>query len=225
MSTTGTDQGVLDTRDMNVVHVGFRREYRLAPGLVRGVAAGDTARSAVVADHLQLCLDLLHHHHTGEDRLLWPRLLERVPEELAPIVHLMESHHEQVHGYMETVQELLPSWRASADPATGERLATALDGLYAILDEHLTAEEQRLLPIAARHISEAEWSQLGEEGFAAMPKSRIPLVFGMLMYEGDPEVIQQMLSHAPLLPRLLMPLLAPRAFRRYALRIHGTATP
>ena len=34
-----------------------------------------------------------------------------------------------------------------------------------------------------------------------------------------------MLSHAPLLPRLLMPHLAPRAYARYARRLHGTTTP
>ena len=34
-----------------------------------------------------------------------------------------------------------------------------------------------------------------------------------------------MLAHAPLVPRLLMPHLAPRAYARYARRVHGTATP
>ncbi len=45
------------------------------------------------------------------------------------------------------------------------------------------------------------------------------------MYRADPEVIRGMLSHAPLVPRLLMPWLAPRAYARYARRLHGTATP
>ena len=56
-------------------------------------------------------------------------------------------------------------------------------------------------------------------------KSQLPLVFGMLQYEGDPDVIAMMLAHAPAPARLLMPFLAPRAFARYAVRVHGTATP
>ena len=47
----------------------------------------------------------------------------------------------------------------------------------------------------------------------------------MVMYRADPEVIRGMLSHAPLLPRLVMPLLAPRTYARYARRLHGTTTP
>jgi hypothetical protein len=45
------------------------------------------------------------------------------------------------------------------------------------------------------------------------------------MYEGDPQVIALMLSHAPLLPRLVLPALARSAYARYARRVHGTATP
>jgi hypothetical protein len=60
---------------------------------------------------------------------------------------------------------------------------------------------------------------------AGLRKSQLPLVFGMLQYQGDPEVIAMMLSHAPGPARLLMPFLAPRAFARYSRRVHGTATP
>jgi len=44
---------------------------------------------------------------------------------------------------------------------------------------------------------------------AVIAKSKLPLVFGMFMYEGDPTVLRMMLSTAPALPRLLMPRIAP----------------
>lgn len=93
MSTTSLDTTLVDTREMNAVHSAFRREFRLAGGLIRQVGPGDTARAAVVGAHLALIERLLHHHHTSEDTLLWPLLLERVPVELAPIVRLMEAQH------------------------------------------------------------------------------------------------------------------------------------
>jgi hypothetical protein len=34
----------VDTRDMLVIHTSLRREYRLAPALVRAVAPGDMTR-------------------------------------------------------------------------------------------------------------------------------------------------------------------------------------
>src|ERR687885_1972473 len=100
----------IDTREMVVVHTAFRRELGAAPELVRGVAAGDRARAQVVGDHVQLLLDMLHHHHVGEDELLWPKLLERVPEELVPVVHLMEGQHELIAQELDTAATVLPGW-------------------------------------------------------------------------------------------------------------------
>jgi hypothetical protein len=43
-----------DAFDMAIAHRAFRNELYNAPGLVRDVEAGDTARSAVVGAHLEL---------------------------------------------------------------------------------------------------------------------------------------------------------------------------
>lgn len=215
----------VDTRDMIVVHTAFRREYRLAPGLVRGVAAGDQKRADVVADHLELMTAMLHHHHVSEDRLLWPTLLSRVPAELAPTVNVMEEQHDRIHVANDRVSAELARWRAGASERDREQLAMALEEVNAALAEHLAAEEEHILPLAAQTMTAAEWQALGEAGMGGIKKSRLPLAFGMLQYEGDPEVISMMLSHAPALARLLMPFMAPRAFARYAKRLYGTATP
>lgn len=219
-NTEGTD-----TRDMVVVHTALRREFRLAPGLVRRTPAGDVDRASTVAEHLELINSFLHLHHTEEDRLLWPKLLDRVPTELAGITTLMRSQHGQIHDLIGSAQALVPLWRSTADAAQRDELADSLEQLSVVLDEHLGAEEQHILPLAARWLSASEWQQLGEQAMAELPRNRLPLLFGMFMYEGDPEVIRSMLAHAPLLPRLLMPVLAPRAYARYARRVHGTATP
>ena len=51
------------------------------------------------------------------------------------------------------------------------------------------------------------------------------LIFGMFAYEGDPEVLTTMLHSAPPPARVIVPLLAPRIYARYAKRIHGTPRP
>jgi hemerythrin-like domain-containing protein len=215
--TTGTD-----TRDMLVVHDSIRRQFGQAPVLVRGVTPGDSGRADVVADHVELLRDLLHHHHTGEDRLLWPVLRPRLPAEVAGTVALMESQHKGIAEAQQTVGAAVTAWRQSAGAAERESLATALEELTERITEHLAAEEQHILPLAARYMTQEEWQRLGEEGIGGLPTKRLPLVFGMVMYEADPEVIRAMLSHAPLVPRLLMPHLAPRVYARYARRLHGT---
>ena len=214
-----------DVRVMAVIHSLYRRELRLAPGLLRAVAAGDTARARVVADHLDLVGRHLHHHHTLEDRMLWPLLLERVPDELAPIVHLMESQHARVDGLIEEIDTLLPGWTRTADAATAARLADLFDTLCVHLVEHLDAEEQRLLPLAARCLTQAEWDHMGEVARREAPRKDGLLALGMFQHEGDPEVFASMIGDAPGPVRWLLPRLARRAFRRHALAVHGTATP
>lgn len=215
----------IDTSVMPTVHTLFRREIRLAGGVVRRVPDGDVKRAGVVADHLDLVARTLHEHHTAEDELLWPKLLERVPTELAPIVRLMESQHGQVDALLGEIGEVRPRWAATADPADRNRLADLFDQLYVHLAEHLDAEEERLLPIAARAVTQAEWEELGVRARQDQGLAEGVLVFGMIDYEGDPAVVAQMLAEAPAPVRWLVPKLGRRAFRRRALVIHGTATP
>jgi hemerythrin-like domain-containing protein len=223
--TTGLPSTTIDTRDMNAVHTMFRREFRLAPGVVRAVDDGDTDQARVVADHLEFLTTVLHHHHVGEDELLWPKLLARVPEELAPIVHLMEAQHERVGDLLAQLEQLRPRWRATARPTDRDELARVLDELYISLAEHLEAEEERLLPIAARTVTEAEWHQLAEAGVDKLRRQDMPLVLGMVQYEGDPEVVAGIVKGTPVLIRWIVPRLSRRAFRKHALAVHGTATP
>jgi hemerythrin-like domain-containing protein len=139
----------IDTREMVVVHTAFRREFAEAPALIRAVPAGNRERAQRVGDHLQLMLEMLHHHHDGEDRLLWPKLLDRVEADLRPVIELMERQHEGIHAELERATELLGRWREAAEEDDREQLAACVERLTALLEEHLAAEEERLLPLAA----------------------------------------------------------------------------
>jgi len=214
-----------DTRIMPVIHTLFRRELRLAGGLLRSVTAGDTARAAVVADHLDLVGTVLHHHHTAEDDLLWPLLLERVPDDLAPIVHLMESQHGRVEQLLGDIRPLLAQWRRTAAASERDAMASLYDELYVALAEHLDAEEQRLLPIAARSMTQQEWERMGEVARAGTPKDQQFVVLGMIAYDGGPEGVALLMHGAPPPVRWLVPRLGTRAYRRHAMRVYGTATP
>lgn len=216
---------LVDTSVMPTLHTFFRRELRLAGGVIRGVAEGDRTRAEIVCDHLDFLARSLHHHHTVEDELLWPKLLERVPEELAPIVHLMEFQHERVNGLIQEIGSVLPAFRSTAAVESRDRLADLFDSLYVHLVEHLDAEEERLLPIAARTLTQAEWDAMGEAGRNGTPRKELALLLGMYQYEGAPEAIAEMLAEAPAPVRWIVPRLSRRAFRKHAVRIHGTATP
>jgi hemerythrin-like domain-containing protein len=211
-----------DVRDMYVVHRAFRRELRLIPGLVRAVAPGDTARAAVLARHARMCLQGLHLHHTGEDELLWPLLLERCPPD-ADLVHRMEAQHEQVEHLTGLLGPALDRWEVEARPAVGEEVASTVDALRTVLLEHLEEEEREILPLAERHVTQAEWSRLGEHGKGQMAVRDLPLLFGSLLEECSPEERAMMLGVVPLPVRLLLRSVLAGRYRRYVRRVRGTA--
>ena len=217
--------GLTDVRMMVVAHTSFRRELKLAAPAVHSVLPGDTRRARQVADHVDLWLGLVHHHHSIEDELLWDRLVDRVEEQLEPLVQLMEAQHRAVALLLDESPPLVLAWRASASSADRERLATHLAELSSALCEHLDAEETRVLPLMAEHIKPEEWEEFTERGMEAIPKGMLLTGFGMMLYEGDPDVLALEIDKLPAPLRPILPGLARHAFRRYARRIHGTATP
>ncbi|GAA4587122.1 hypothetical protein GCM10023194_35150 [Planotetraspora phitsanulokensis] len=225
-SAVGITSGpYFDGREMYMLHDMFRREFGLMPGLVRGVTAGDLERAQIIASHVESVSTLLHHHHHSEDEFVWPMLAERVPAELEPFVHLMEDQHEKVAKVAAEVDEAIAAWR---DLATGESrqvLAEALDRLLPLLREHLEAEEEHVVPLMESHITATEWNQMVQAGAAQADPEGLPLGFGMLMYEGDPEVVDIAIANMPPEARPLIRQVATEAFAAYAERVHGTPTP
>ncbi len=215
----------VDTRDMLVVHDSIRRQFGQVPALVRDVAPGDGVRAAVVADHVDLLGALLHHHHAGEDRLLWPVLQPRVRADVVSTVERMERQHEGIADAQESVTTAMVAWRAAAGEDEREALATALEGLVERITEHLAAEEEHILPLAAEHMTPAQCSGSARRAWPACPGSNYPWSSGWSCTRRTRRSSGGCWRTPRWRPRLLMPRLAPRAYARYARRLHGTTTP
>ena len=213
-----------DTRDMYMVHTTFRREFGALPSLVRNVPDGDIQRSLIIADHIDILSIYLYAHHHSEDIHLWPKLLDRGPE-VAPIVHLMEGQHENLERLNTEADEATGAWRVHPAAASRESLADVLSQLIRALDEHMRLEEEQILPLAEKYITAAEWHAMAAESGRAIPEEKVPLVFGMTFYEGNPEVIQKTLSELPPEVRTVLQEQGPRAFASHSERVYGTATP
>jgi iron-sulfur cluster repair protein YtfE (RIC family) len=219
-TTNTTNAALTDVHDMYVVHRAFRREFALVPGLVRAVAPGDVARASIVAGHARLVLQGLHLHHTSEDLLLWPKLLDRCTPDAA-LVHRMESQHERVEHHIERLQASLGRWQAEARPAVTEEVASTFDAMGQALDEHLGEEEREILPLAARHITQQEWNEIGQHGIADMSKAQLPLMFGMILEEATPQEAADLYASVPAPVRLLTKLVFLPRYRRYVTKVRG----
>lgn len=216
---------MFDHREMDMLHNAFRREFGLMPALVREVSATDVRRAAEVTEHIDMVSTLLHHHHHGEDEFVWPLLLERCPDAVAPTVDVMESQHETVAALGEEVSRALTVWRAGAHIGDSETLADALERMLAALREHLATEEANVVPLMEQHIGLAEWNEIVQRSGKDTDPTQLPLFMGLLMYEGDAEIVEQTIANLPAEMRPVIRDIAAKAFAAHSERIHGTPTP
>lgn len=225
ITTPSTKTAVGAGAEMKTIHSAFRRELRLAPALLRSVEHGDRLRANLVATHLDLVDRFLHHHHTIEDDMLWPKLLERVPTEIAPVVELMETQHETVAALLAETVALRAEWRKDADAARAAELAAIYGRLYDALVEHLDAEEEHVMPLVEACITHKEWAKIGKAAQRSTPLKDGPRTLGMLAYDGDPQVIREMLGAVPAPMRGVVVKAGRKAYAKHAARVYGTPTP
>jgi hypothetical protein len=187
------DTPLTDVSDMPLMHKAFYRGLGDARSQLSFIDDGDTERAAHFAKYISELLWLLHAHHEGEDELLYPLLVQRVPEE-SDLFTRMEAQHSAVESNLRAATDAAVTYRVSGSTADADALAEACDALLALLTTHLTEEEQEVLPVAARAITPEEWGQLPGHVLMAYRGDRIWLVFGLATEAFPPPLIDGILS-------------------------------
>ena len=205
----------IDVRDMAIVHATFRRSFTESAHLLRQRPTPSPERVQFLSDHIAFGIDMLHHHHEAEDEHLFPVLMARAPEEAAMVTDVGDEH-KQVSGAIDAVTDARVAWQNTPTPQSAESLASALDTLNEVLQGHLDDEEQKVVPLAAVTLTQQEWDALGEAARSGIPKSKMPVAFGMLLEPLDADDRAYMKSHLPLPVRLLYGPLIQRPWDKYA---------
>lgn len=224
MTAPSGAQKLCDTSDMVIVHRMFRRECALLPKLVVTVADGDLARARAVAGHAREVLDMLHHHHVGEDELLWPRLSARTRLH-ADLLARMDSQHHGLAVLLERAATSLTAWQNAPAAPAGTALAALLRQLSAGLNEHFDEEEAAVLPIVERVITAAEYREVGRRGLVSIPLTRRLVVLGYLLEGVTGQERSDFLAAIPAPARLAYRLIGARQHRREAARLRGQLRP
>ena len=209
-----------DVHDMVVVHRTFRRSCAELPELVRGLRPGDTTRAQLVAEAVQFMLMGLEAHHVSEDEFLWPRLAERTTQHAEAITR-MEEQHDRLEELVTRVRGELEALAADPRPSLCEQVAAQLTELGSVLTMHMDEEENTILPLAAEHLTVAEWEELGEISLAKLEKKHLLRAFSALMAVATPEEQRAILTKAPLPARVLWRLAGRRSYARWEARLHG----
>jgi len=185
-----------DTSDMLAVHAVFRNAFNDVPNLIAPVGDADGARVAVVVDYYGTVLELLRHHHNGEDELMTPRLLARIPEQADAIARIANQHTD-VHDGLGEAEDSLVTWRGAPTAATRERVVTAVAALESVVVPHLDQEEHEILPLAASCINAAEWGELPAHAMKSYAGDKPWLVLGLVAEQMKPEHRATMEEHMP----------------------------
>lgn len=207
-------------REMPLIHRIFRRQFAEVRALVPELSSADGAQVSVVADHLGFLLDGLHMHHTTEDELIWPRLLERVGVD-APLVERMEEQHHQIDVSVDDVRAAMSAWRTEPTPAASSALADRIGGFLVVLEAHLDEEEQVVVPLIDRYLTEAEWQDVGERAFEKFTPAQRWIATGQLVEVATPEEVAMMFGKLPIPVKVLWHLIGRRKYRRYITSVRG----
>jgi len=205
----------IDVRDMAIVHRTFRNAYEESARLVRAAPAPSPGRVTFLADHIDFTIAMLHDHHEGEDELLYPKLIERVPEQAA-MTGQVDHEHQLIKTALDATSAVCATWRQRPSAETGEALAASLGHLNAVVQPHLDDEEQKVVPLAAVTLTQQEWDALGKHGVAQIPRNKRGIAFGMILEPLDEADRAYMKGILPAVVRMLYPLLIERPWQKYA---------
>ncbi len=205
----------IDVRDMAIVHRAFRNAYDEAAKLVRAAPSPSPGRVTFLADHIDFGIALLHVHHEGEDELLYPKLIERVPEQ-APMTEQVDHEHELIKTALDAASAACATWRQRPSAGTGEALAASLDHLNSVVQPHLDDEEQKIVPLAAVTLTQQEWDVMGKHGVTHTPRNKRGIAFGMILDPLGEADRAYMMNALPAPVRMLAPFLIDRPWKKYA---------
>ena len=178
---------------MAVVHQYYRREFELAPRIVRDIGPDEGERQQAAAAWFTTTLAMMHHHHVTEDDLMYPLLVGRAPQAL---LDRMEAQHEQVAAAVDRTEAALSTWRYG-DIESARALAAAFDSMLPGLVEHLDSEEDDVMPLVAAYLTAEEYSRQGNSGNEAMAPRTLMMAFGAMVEQATPYEASVMLSHPP----------------------------
>jgi hypothetical protein len=208
---------------MLMIHSVYRSQFAASVRFIRAVPEGDEKRAQIVGAFVLEIADSLHHHHRGEDDVLWHRLEQRAPA-CAAHVGRMRADHAEVAELLAVVEAGVPVWTTGATAADRDRVADATQRVLEALLEHLGDEETTILPVAEATITQSEWSELGKRGRAAAPKGRIFEQLGMVLETSDPRYRDLVWSELPPPVRLLYRWFGKTRYERHRALLEGAAS-
>ncbi len=172
-------EGPLDLNGMYMAHHAFRRDLVRFAAASRQTPVEDAEVWRALAVRWEQFSGILHHHHTTEDDVLWPQLLDIVDAagdtEGRATLEAMEAEHEQIDPLLAACAAGFAAMAQAPDETTRERLAATTAQARDTLSDHMRHEETAALPMVQDLLPAAGWERV--EKAAGSGKSAKDLLF------------------------------------------------
>jgi iron-sulfur cluster repair protein YtfE (RIC family) len=212
--------GPLDMTGMYGMHYAFRRDLADFVGAVRRTPIGEHAVWAALQDRWARFFEVLHHHHSAEDRLIWPvtraHAVSLGRDEAVAVLDSMEADHELIDPALQACTDAFAAM--VAHPCADHRNALDIEvtEVRELLVNHLAREEREAIPLIQELMTTEEWDAsekaIGKEYGLKVVPFIVPWVFKGLPEDKAAEVMPLLeLPH-----RVLLRLLGPRFLRKEA---------
>jgi deazaflavin-dependent oxidoreductase (nitroreductase family) len=180
-------EGPVDIAPMYLMHHAFRRDLDAFADVVPTVAVSDRTRWGRIARRFGFFSTVLHKHHSGEDRAMWPLLAEKGADQA--VLDALESEHAGIDPLLTSVADDLRALAdGTGDAATRDRLADTTVRLRDGLKAHLAHEERDGMALVQKHFVQEDWDRLDGEVFAKDYTPReVPGVLGWIVSGLAPE--------------------------------------
>ena len=153
-------EGPLDLNGMYMAHHAFRRDLVRFAAAARQTPVEDVEVWQALAVRWEQFGSILHHHHTTEDDVLWPQLLDLADAEGRATLEAMEAEHEVIDPMLAACAAGFAAMAQSADEATRARLAATTETARDTLSDHMAHEEREALPLVQELLSEEGWQRV-----------------------------------------------------------------
>jgi hypothetical protein len=178
--------GPVDLTPMFLMHHAFRRDLAAFAGAVRGTPVADRRTWRALDQRWRRFATILHHHHSGEDAVIWPEL-EAVgeaggtPRDRATLA-AMAAEHAEIDPMLEACARGFTTLAERADETARAALVADLTRTRDGLAAHLGHEERDALALVQRFLTPEDWARMDKQVAAGYPASLIPFTLAWLMH-------------------------------------------
>src|SRR5829696_4052002 len=144
-----------------VIHAAVRRDLARLASALGAARDGDVARARQLERAYANLQRELTLHHEGEDEFVFPYLarIGSAPD----LLEAMDDEHQAMAAALGETRTAMTAYASSGSAADAGRARDSVARTQAVVERHLTHEENDLEPLIEPHLGTAEWKTVEKQ--------------------------------------------------------------